>query len=161
MEAFMFTRSSSAEPKPLQPHTNGSNPANVLQHRTGPSASGDKSVIGNDLKISGQGLKIIGQGVLQIDGEIEGDVLAAEVIVGEQGKVTGMVGGAQVVVRGKVSGVVCAKTIALQSTCEVDADIHHMSLTIEQGAMFDGRSRRAANESDLTAVLNSKTSNPS
>ena len=78
---------------------------------------------------------------------------AAEVIVGEQGKVTGMVAGQQVVVRGKVSGVVCAKTIALQSSCKVDGDIHHMSLAIEQGAMFDGRSRRAGNEAELNVVM--------
>jgi hypothetical protein len=67
---------------------------------TGPESS-EKSVIGNDLKIIGQGLKIIGRGVLQVDGEIEGDVQAAEVIVGEKGQVTGMVAGRQVVVRGK------------------------------------------------------------
>ena len=119
---------------------------------------GEKSVIGNDLRIVGQGLKIIGRGVLQIDGEIEGDVQGAEVIVGEQGKVTGMVAGQQVVVRGTVSGVVCAKSIALQSTSRVDGDIHHMSLTIEQGAQFDGRSRRAASEADLNAVIESKGS---
>ena len=58
-------------------------------------------MIGNDLKIMGQGLKIIGRGVLQVDGEIEGDVQAAEVIVGEKGQVTGMVAGRQVVVRGE------------------------------------------------------------
>jgi hypothetical protein len=32
-------------------------------------------VIGNDLKIIGQGLRIISRGVLQVDGEIEGDVM--------------------------------------------------------------------------------------
>jgi cytoskeletal protein CcmA (bactofilin family) len=61
------------------------------------------SVIGNDLKIIGQGLKIIGRGLLKVDGEIEGDVQAVEVIVGERGKVTSMVAGQQVVVRGKVA----------------------------------------------------------
>jgi cytoskeletal protein CcmA (bactofilin family) len=45
-------------------------------------------VIGNDLKIISQGLRIISRGVLQVDGEIEGDVQAAEVIVSEKGKVT-------------------------------------------------------------------------
>ena len=37
----------------------------------------------------GQGLRIISRGILQIDGEIEGDVQAAEVIVGEQGRCQG------------------------------------------------------------------------
>jgi cytoskeletal protein CcmA (bactofilin family) len=146
----MLTRSPAADPKVAKAPPSS-------QPRSGPSESGDKSVIGNDLKIIGQGLKIIGRGVLQVDGEIEGDVQAAEVIVGEQGKVTGMVAGQQVVVRGKVSGVICAKAIALQSSSQVDGDIHHMSLAIEQGAMFDGRSRRAADEAALNAVINAKT----
>jgi cytoskeletal protein CcmA (bactofilin family) len=153
---MMFTRTSSAEPKTLGQRLATTNGVNGPHHRTGPSESGDKSVIGNDLKIIGQGLKIIGQGVLQVDGEIHGDVQAAEVIVGEQGKVTGMVAGHRVIVRGAVSGVICGKTIALQSTCEVDGDVHHMSLAIEQGAQFDGRSRRAASESDLNAVVQAK-----
>ena len=151
----MFTRTSSDERKALEPRTTNSSRPNGVQHRTGPSEGG-KSVIGNDHRIIGQGLKIISQGVLQVDGEIEGDVRAAEVIVGEQGKVTGMVAGEQVVIRGKVSGVVCGKTVALQSSSDVEGDIHHMSFTIEQGAMFDGSSRRAANEAALNAVMDAK-----
>ena len=110
-------------------------------------------LIGNDLKIIGQGLKIISGGILQVNGEIEGDVQAAEVIVGERGKVTGMVAGQQVVVRGKVSGVVCGKSVALQASSKAEGDIHHMSFAIEQGAHFEGRSRRAKGEPELNAVV--------
>jgi cytoskeletal protein CcmA (bactofilin family) len=131
--------------------TNGAQPS------VSAPSSGEKSIIGNDLKIIGQGLKIIGRGILQVDGEIEGDVHAAEVIVGEKGQVTGMVAGRQVVVRGKVSGVVCAQTVALQASSQVDGDIHHMSFAIEQGAVFEGRSRRARSEADLVAVLEQRT----
>jgi len=154
----MFTRASSTDPRPLE-HSTAPSRTNGVQHRTGPSEGG-KSVIGNDLRIIGQGLKIISQGVLQVDGEIEGDVRAAEVIVGEQGKVTGMVAGQQVVIRGNVSGVICGKTVALQATSGVEGDIYHMSFTIEQGAMFDGRSRRAANEIELNAVMDAKIADP-
>jgi cytoskeletal protein CcmA (bactofilin family) len=147
----MFTRSSSAEPKSLEPRT--TRPTNSAQPSISAPSSGEKSIIGNDLKIIGQGLKIIGRGLLQVDGEIEGDVHAAEVVVGEKGKVTGMVAGRQVVVRGTVSGVVCAQTVALQASSQVDGDIHHMSFAIEQGAQFEGRSRRARGEADLVAVL--------
>jgi len=143
----MFTRNSSVEPK--------------TQQRTpsiSPPSSGEKSVIGNDLKIIGQGLKIIGRGTLQVDGDIEGDVQASEVLVGEKGRVTGMVAGQQVVVRGTVLGVVCARTVALQSSCHVESDVHHMSLAIEQGAHFHGHSRRAKSEADLVAVLDGRSS---
>ena len=154
----MFTRSATAEPKSLEPVNTNSNVGLNMQQRRPPVATENatKSVIGNDLKIIGQGLKIIGRGVLQVDGEIEGDVQAAEVIVGEKGQVTGMVAGRQVVVRGKVSGVICGRTIALQASANVDGDLHHMSLLIEQGAMFDGRSRRAASEADLNAIAEGK-----
>jgi cytoskeletal protein CcmA (bactofilin family) len=158
----MFTRSSSAEPRALEPRLNRANGANGAtngaQPRASPAPIGEKSVIGNDLKIIGQGLKIIGRGVLQVDGEIEGDVQAVEVIIGEQGKVTGMVAGEQVVVRGKVSGSVCAKHVALQASSEVQGDVHHMSFAIEQGAIFEGRSRRAADEAALNSVAEGKSS---
>ena len=52
----MFTRNSSPEPSKLSARING--PAIVTvpqQHRTGPTDSGDKSIIGNDLEIIGQG----------------------------------------------------------------------------------------------------------
>jgi len=149
----MFTRNPSVEPQALEPRTTRPIGANGAPRPITAPSSGEKSVIGNDLKIIGQGLKIISRGILQVDGEIEGDVQAAEVIVGEKGKVTGMVAGRQVVVRGTVSGVICGQTVALQASSQVDGDIHHMSFAIEQGAQFEGRSRRARSESDLVAVL--------
>jgi cytoskeletal protein CcmA (bactofilin family) len=153
----MFTRNSSAEPRVLEPRAPRTSGVNVSQPRLSAVPSGEKSVIGNDLKIMGQGLKIIGRGVLQVDGEIEGDVQAVEVIIGELGKVTGMVAGEQVVVRGKVSGTVCAKHVALQASSEVQGDVHHMSFAIEQGAVFEGRSRRAADEAALNSVAEGKS----
>ena len=96
--------------------------------------------------------------MLQVDGEIEGDVQAAEVIVGEKGKVTGMVAGRQIVVRGTVSGGICGQTVALQASSQVDGDIRHMSFAIEQGAHFEGRSRRAKSAEDLFAVVGGRGS---
>ena len=158
----MFTRSPTAEPKAIERRTgrsNGTQP--IAQSGLSAPSSGEKSVIGNDLKIIGQGLKIIGRGTLQVDGEVEGDVQAVEVIVGEQGKVTGMVAGQHVVIRGKVSGVVCAKNVAFQSSSEVQGDVHHMSFAIEQGALFEGRSRRATDEAALNAVIEARSTDRS
>jgi cytoskeletal protein CcmA (bactofilin family) len=82
----MFTRNSQGEPMPFEPLKPSSSVP--PQTRSGPSDPG-KSIISNDLKIIGQGLKIISRGTLQVDGEVEGDVAGAEVIIGEQGRVTG------------------------------------------------------------------------
>jgi cytoskeletal protein CcmA (bactofilin family) len=155
--AFMFQRSSSSAPRSLQKRIDRTNGSHHGQFQISAPPSGEKSVIGNDLKIIGQGLKIISRGILQVDGEIEGDVQAGEVIIGEQGKVTGMVAGQQIVVRGKVDGIVCGKTVAFQASSEVKGDIHHMSFSIEQGAMFEGRSRRAADEAALNAVIDGRS----
>jgi len=147
----MFTRSSSAEPKTLEPLKSNANAGLNMpqQQRPGASEAGARSVIGNDLKIIGQGLKIISQGTLQVDGEVEGDVGGSEVIIGEQGKVTGTVAAERVIVRGRISGVIRGVTVTLQSSSRVEGDIHHMSLAIEQGAEFDGRCRRPADAAEL------------
>jgi cytoskeletal protein CcmA (bactofilin family) len=151
----MFTRSSQAGPPPLESVDGDPNAARnaspQARPRPAPSQTGPKSVIGNDLKIIGQGLKIISQGTLQVDGEIEGDVGGAEVIIGESGKVSGTVAAERVIVRGTISGVIRGATVTLQSSSHVEGDIHHVSLAIEQGAEFDGRCRRAADASQLTA----------
>jgi cytoskeletal protein CcmA (bactofilin family) len=158
----MFTRNSSAEPKPLEPANSNRNPSPALsvaqppqpQRRSGPAkSSGNLSVISNDLKIIGQGLRIISQGTLQVDGEVEGDVVGSEVIIGELGKVTGTVAAEQVTVRGRISGAIRAVTVTLQSSSHVEGDIHHMSLAIEQGAAFDGRCRRPTDASELRPDL--------
>ena len=147
----MFTRSSPAEPKPLEPMntTAGLN----VQRRPSPPDPSTKSVISNDLKIIGQGLKIISQGTLQVDGEVEGDVRGTEVIIGEKGKVTGTVAAERVIVHGTICGVIRGMTVTLESSSRVEGDIHHMSLAIEQGAEFDGRCRRAADPSGLKSEL--------
>jgi hypothetical protein len=81
---------------------------------------------------------------------------ADEVVVGEQGEVTGMVAAQHVIVRGKVSGIVCGMMVSLQSSARVNGDIHHMSLTIEQGAEFEGRSRRPSDPSELDLVVDAR-----
>ena len=152
----MFSRSSSADPK-LAPRTVNSSGATRAQSPMSAPSSGEKSVIGNDLKIIGQGLKIISQGTLQVDGEVEGDVGGSEVIIGEKGKVTGTVAAERVIVRGRTSGVIRAMTVALQASARVEGDIHHMSLAIEEGAEFDGRCLRPANTKELQPDLDTQS----
>ena len=157
----MFTRSSSAEPRTLEPLNSNANAGlNTPQRRAANAEPSAKSVIGNDLKIIGQGLKIISQGTLQVDGEVEGDVGGSEVIIGEKGKVTGTVAAERVIVRGKISGVIRGATVTLQSSARVEGDIHHMSLAIEQGAEFDGRCRRPANVAELNLNLDAGNGGP-
>jgi cytoskeletal protein CcmA (bactofilin family) len=163
----MFTRSPASDPKPVEPpktiKPNGNASLNApaaklppQPRRVGPQDAAKFSVISNDLKIIGQDLRIISQGTLQVDGEVEGDVVGSEVIIGNLGKVTGTVAAEQVTVRGKISGAIRAMTVMLEASSQVEGDIHHMSLTIEQGASFDGRCRRPADASELRPDLTSR-----
>ena len=146
----MFTRNPATEPAPIEPRKPTSVNAAPTTPRPSPlrsgSSEGGKSIISNDLKI-------ISRGTLQVDGEVEGDVAGAEVIIGEQGRVTGTVAAERVIVRGRTSGVIRAMTVALQASARVEGDIHHMSLAIEQGAEFDGRCRRPASAAELQVDL--------
>ena len=152
----MFTRNEPAPLDPLKPISKA-DPSGPPQLRRTESSEAGKSVISNDLKIIGQGLKIISRGTLQVDGEVEGDVAGAEIIIGEQGKVTGTVAAERVIVRGRTSGVIRAMTVALQASARVEGDIHHMSLAIEEGAEFDGRCLRPANTKELQPDLDSQS----
>ncbi|MEO0729361.1 MAG: polymer-forming cytoskeletal protein [Pseudomonadota bacterium] len=105
--------------------------------------SGDRAVasmIGPDLTIMGN---LISKGEVHIEGEVQGDIHGTNVMIGEQARITGGVVAEDVIVRGKVMGSVRGKKIALQSSSHVEGDIFHKSLAIEQGAFFEGKSRRA------------------
>jgi cytoskeletal protein CcmA (bactofilin family) len=97
----MLTRNSAPDLMPLEPAKPGSRtPASKPPSNPPPSLEAGKSVISNDLKIIGQSLRIISRGTHQVDGEVEGDVGGAEIIIGEEGKVTGTVAAERVIVRG-------------------------------------------------------------
>ena len=98
------------------------------------------SIIGEDLTIKGN---ITSKGEIQIDGEIEGDIRCGSLLVGDKSKVTGGVVAEDVVVRGHVVGSITGLRITLQAQSHVEGDILHQSLAIEQGAYFEGKSRRS------------------
>lgn len=100
---------------------------------------GAPSVIGPDLSISGN---LVSKGEVQIDGEVQGDIHGLNVIVGERARITGAIMAEEVVVRGHLLGSIRGKRVMLQATSHVEGDIFHQSLAIEQGAFFEGKSRR-------------------
>ena len=108
-----------------------------------PTAKGERgtpSIIGPDLKIQGN---LISTGEVQVDGEVEGDLHATHVLIGERARIQGAVNAEEVVVRGHVMGSVRGGKVMLQSTSHVEGDVHHKALAIEQGAYFEGKSRRS------------------
>jgi cytoskeletal protein CcmA (bactofilin family) len=57
--------------------------------------------------------------------------------------VIGSVIAEDIVVRGRVVGSVRGLRVTLQAQSHVEGDIFHQSLAIEQGAYFEGKSRRS------------------
>ncbi len=108
-----------------------------------PSVSASKmvpSIIGEDLKIIGN---VTSKGEIQVDGEIEGDIHCGSLLLGDSSKIVGSVIAEDVVVRGRVEGSIRGLRVTLQAQSHVDGDIYHQSLAIEQGAYFEGKSRRS------------------
>lgn len=110
----------------------------------------ETSVIGRDLTIMGEKITILSKGALEIDAEIQGNLGSVELVVGENARIEGIVAAETVVVRGQVVGAVRGQQVTLQSGARVEGDITYTSLSIEQGAVFDGRSRHSRERSDLT-----------
>ncbi len=100
------------------------------------AAGGVPSIISPDLKIVGH---LKSNGAIQIDGTIEGDIDVPLLTVGEQGKIDGSTVAETVRIFGTVSGRVQAKSVRLDASARVTADITHESLALEVGAYFEGK----------------------
>lgn len=133
-----FRKTEGETRKPLQTATGSQaaspSPAPRASERRGPS------LIGSDLTITGN---LVSKGEIQIEGEVQGDIRSTNVVVGESANITGSISAEEIVVRGKVMGSVRGKRVLLQTASHVEGDIYHQTLAIEQGAYFEGKSRRS------------------
>jgi cytoskeletal protein CcmA (bactofilin family) len=114
------------------------------------------SVIAAGVVVNGS---ISAPGDVQIEGHVIGDLRCATAIVGKDGDVKGNVVAETATVRGRVTGNVRARTIQLASTGSVEGDLSHAVLIIEEGGVFEGRSKRAADplsELALSAPTNTE-----
>lgn len=125
---------------PGLPPNMGAGQARPGQTSTRVGERGAPSVIGPDLVINGN---LQSRGEVQIDGEVQGDLHAVHIVVGEKAKITGGIVADEVVVRGHVMGSIRGKKVMLQSSSHVEGDVFHQTLSIEQGAFFEGKSRRS------------------
>jgi cytoskeletal protein CcmA (bactofilin family) len=98
------------------------------------------STVGEDLTITGD---VTSKGEIHLDGHVQGDVNCGALVLGENSSVEGNVRADEVVIRGRLIGSVRAFRLMLQSTSHVEGDLIHQSLAMEQGAFFEGKSRRS------------------
>jgi cytoskeletal protein CcmA (bactofilin family) len=105
------------------------------------SSAPTRSVIDAWLMITGN---LHSEGEVQIDGKVDGDIRCAHLTVGKDASISGNITAEEVVVRGRVTGTIRANRVILQESAQVDSEIFHQKLAIEEGAGFEGRSRRCA-----------------
>ena len=105
----------------------------------GAKAASTRSVIDAWLTIRGD---LESEGEVQVDGKVNGDIRCAHLVVGKDAIIAGNIIAEEVIVRGKVKGTIRAYSVTLQDTAVVESEIYHKSLAIEQGACFEGISRR-------------------
>jgi cytoskeletal protein CcmA (bactofilin family) len=126
----MFNKAPERDGSPV----NGSRPASQRGN------SNSTSIIGADLRITGN---LESKGEVQIDGQVEGDIRAQRIVVGEHARTTGNLVAESIKVRGNAQGSIRGTAVTFTSSGRVEADVFHKSLTIEQGAFFEGKSRRS------------------
>ena len=91
--------------------------------------------------IIGQGLKVVGkvtaEGLVEVYGEIDGEVQCASLFLARKALVNGAITAAKVIVDGRVEGPIDAADVVLKSRAHVVGDIRHRSLAIRKGAYFE------------------------
>lgn len=93
------------------------------------------SVIGADVRIVGD---IITQGEMQIDGQVEGDISCARLVVGESARITGAIKADTVRIHGRVTGTIDADAVKIARSAEVIGDVTHATMEMEAGGQVEG-----------------------
>ncbi len=97
------------------------------------------SVVASNMNVLGN---IVSDGVLDIDGQVDGNVRGHSVTVRPDGRIRGDLVANEVFVHGTVDGLIKAENVTLFETAHVRGTIMHESITIEDGAKVDGKLKR-------------------
>jgi cytoskeletal protein CcmA (bactofilin family) len=101
-----------------------------------PGTNSARSVLGPDLRITGE---ISSSGSVEVLGEIDGNITANGLIIGNEGRVKGSINAHTVEVKGKLDGKVSCESFTLRASSNVKADVNTTALVIESGATIEGR----------------------
>lgn len=118
-----------------------------IERRSKPRQPAALSVLSGDVEVAGD---IVSEGDLHISGSIKGNVTARKLTLGKGGSIAGSVKADAAVIAGRVTGRLTAASVTLTSTAHVVADVTQVSLMIEEGAVFEGFSRRVETIDALT-----------
>jgi cytoskeletal protein CcmA (bactofilin family) len=112
-----------------------------MERSSKPGQPAALSILSSDLDVEGD---IVSAGDLHISGSVTGDVVARKLTLDEGASITGSVKADVAVIGGNLAGRLTATSVTLASTAHVAADVTHVSLVVEAGAVFQGQSRHVA-----------------
>ncbi len=102
---------------------------------------GHVSVLAADLVVTGV---VASEGTIELHGNVDGELAAATLIIGNEGRMKGKVQAGQVDLRGEMEGAVACGALTLRAAARLHADVQCARLVIESGAEVEGRFSRAA-----------------
>lgn len=114
--------------------------ADATTMKTGPKSR--PSVLAPDLFVKGN---LQSANDVSVEGQVEGDVRARVIVVGENATIRGKLVGEEIVVNGRVIGKILGLRVRLNSGARVEGDIVHETIAIEAGAHFEGSVKRKEN----------------
>ncbi|MFZ1741781.1 MAG: polymer-forming cytoskeletal protein [Pontixanthobacter sp.] len=94
------------------------------------------SVIGSDVTIRGD---VTASTELHVDGRIDGDITCASLVQGESSVLAGAVQAESARLAGTLTGSITARELVILKTAKIHGDVHYDALTIEQGAVVEGK----------------------
>lgn len=94
----------------------------------------------------GEGSRIVGDlyfpGTVELPGYVKGRVDASTIVIETEGEVEGDLHAANVAIKGRFQGQITGGTVKLHSGAWVHGDITYENLSIENGAEVDGICKR-------------------
>ena len=114
------------------------------------------SLLSTDLFIKGN---LTTSGDIQIEGEVEGNIKASLLTVGQNAKIRGEINTNELIINGFVAGTIRSKKVTLTSSAQVEGDIIHNTIAIETGAHFEGSIEKTDNPLSKSDLKNGKLIN--
>ena len=104
-------------------------------------------LLGSEVDIAGS---VYIDAAVLLDGVIDGEIRCTELELAVNGRVRGRIVAERVTIYGVVSeGAIYASVLNLRPGCQVEAEIYHEHLQLDQGSYFDGKSRRVTDPTSL------------
>ena len=115
-----------------------------------------ESFIGGNSVFNGD---VDSRGTLRVDGNVEGNISADWVIVGEKARITGNITARGIVVGGKIDGNLKAKEIVeIKNKGQIKGEITSKKLVVAEGGIFDGKSTMPRDETNVIELQTAETS---